>query len=222
MSGANLMDPFWFPKPIQLVQKAGTELNVGASIAATFGATPTENNLLIAVVDHDDNLVTISTPAGWTQVHNITGDKSVIAYFYKVAGGGESATVTVTFSGSATGNLQILEYEGIVATSPLDVSASNDGGSSKDLTCPSGTTAATAQANSLAVSGHNFEKQVSGTAGYSNGFTEQATLGDNNVDIFLGVGDKILTATGTQDTTLTVTGTASTHIGVIAVFKGLL
>lgn len=222
MSGANIMDPSLADTVIQQLQKAGTARNVGDSISATFGATPTENNLLIAIVCMDVPAKAINVPAGWTQVHNITGAKADIAYFYKLAGAAESATVTVTFTAvSALANLEILEYEGITPTSPLDVSASLDSGAAKEATCPSGTTAATAQANSLAVSGHNFTKNVSTTA-YTNSFVEQSAQGNDGDEIFLGVAHKILTATGTQDTTFSVASPTAEHIGVIAVFKGFL
>jgi len=234
MSGANLCNPYRFPlESISLVQSAhGSVVDNATSVAATFGASPTENNLLVACVQTLKNgNAGISTPAGWTQIfqtiNGFADGENRTAMFYKIAGASESSTVTVNASGGAdweSCGLVVLEFENIAA-SPLDVSQTN-WESGNGLTASTGTTAATSQADEVAVAicafmDDDFTIPGTWTGSYTEVWSENITdTGGTSRSLCIGVAYKILSATGTQNTTYTVTvGGAEERSSGIATFK---
>ena len=93
-----------------VVQSASSEIHVaGSSLAASFGVAPTNGNLLVAILASGTNRSPVL--AGWTkEVVEISTSPTVQTVWWKVAGAGESPTVTVTISGTvATTSLVIME-----------------------------------------------------------------------------------------------------------------
>ena len=114
-------------------QSVITSILSGFASAATFGSTPTEGNLLVAVSVHrsdqgsDDNQSTPPTisGSGWTlRVFRQTGtraqnnDRRALAVFTKVAEASEPTTVTITWLGWASTRAMVQEFEASDANYP--------------------------------------------------------------------------------------------------------
>jgi hypothetical protein len=201
-----------------LVQKAsGVSQNQNAtSVSASFSAPPTANHLLVAIVGTDAS-VTINTPGGWSTAINQSGAPGQ-AIFYKVAGGSESNTVTVTVSSGTQLGLQIYEYSAVATTSPLDQTASSTGSSNS----PSSGSVSTTQATELLIAGVVIQAQTS-FSNWTNSFNEESDFqngGGSPKRSYAGA-DLIVTATGTYSTTATTT-VAGAWRGQIVSFKAVI
>jgi hypothetical protein len=201
--------------PIALVQKNYGAAYLTTSVSATFDATPVADNLLVAIVGASTNS-TIYTPTGWSTAINQSGTPGQ-AIFYKIAGSGESRTVTVTVSDSLSVlGLQIYEYSGIDTSSPLDQTNSSTGTS----TSPSSGSVTTTQANELLIVGMIIRAETD-YSGWTNSFNEQFDfqfqVGSTYVRTYAGA-DCVVTATGTYSTTAT-TAASGAWRGQIATFK---
>ena len=208
---------------IAQVQKA-TAASAGAtiSVTATYGAAPTQDNLLV-LVHHYRNIGTVTLPAGWTQaVASVSsGDTTTIAY--KIAGAAEGTGVTVSVSVDHHQTLTIFEYSGIDTVSPLDRTASN-ACPTPVTSCSSGTTATTIQADELVIAGIGLKGSAGGWANtWTNGFTQQSTvestLGGAASHSASSTADRIVSAIGTFETTEGWTDSRVAQ-GAIATFKG--
>lgn len=138
-----------------------------ASLSATFVPAPTQNNLLMCLANSEATINMTST--GWTlavsQINN-TG----LYQWYKVAGASESATVTITPTSTVSVEMLVYEYSGAVTASPWDKAASAVGAST-------GTTAATTQADELALAAEGLSNMASaGTASWTNSFTSDGDI----------------------------------------------
>lgn len=205
--------------PLTSVQ---TKTNVSsvavASLAAVFTSPPTQGNLIVAAANSDATLT--MTSSGFTAgpfLVNATG----LYLWFKSAGASESSTVTVTPGVTASTELWIAEYSGNAVT-PFDASASGSDATNA-ATIPSGTTAATAQADELAIAAFGWSDAtgVETADSYSNSFTEVVELkGLGGTATNLAVATLALAATGAQSTTATLSSNISTtRGGVIATFK---
>ena len=208
------------PSGIAQVQKA-TAASAGnaSSITATYGAAPTQDNLLV-LVHHYRTTGTVTLPAGWTQaVLQSASGKFTIAY--KIAGAAEGTGVTVSVGFADDQTLTIFEYSGIDTASPLDRTASN--ACSTTTSCSTGTTATTSVADELIIAGIATMGASGGWDNtWTNGFTQQSTVestgGGANGHSASSTADIIVSATGTFETTEGWTTTRSAQ-GVIATFK---
>ena len=208
---------------ITQVQKttAGTA-GTTSSVTATYGAAPTQDNLLV-LVHHYRAIGTVTLPAGWTEAVALVDSGSTITIGYKIAGAAEGTGVTVSVSASDHQTLTILEYSGIDTVSPLDRTASN-ACSANVTSCSSGTTATTTLADELVIAGIG----VNGTSGgwantWTNGFAQQSTVvstgGNNNQKSASSTADRIVSATGAFETTEGWTTTRKAQ-SAIATFRG--
>lgn len=212
---------------IQLVQtksqNAGSYSNTNV---ATLTSNVTAGNLLVLGLTAGSadtvSSITDNQSNTWTLAASNTGtDRQTWIYYAKNVNGG-STTVTVTFAASTFPDscLTIREYSGLDRTSPLDKTASANDGTSFLTTHDTGTTAATTQANELAVAvvGSSGSSDPVFAAGTNYGHLQQ----QNGFDVFTyqGMTDRILTATGTQNTNMTTTGSVRGE-GVLVTFKTL-
>ena len=160
---------------------------------------------------------TVTPPSPFTSVlsiDNAPSGSTVLEVFIGKAVGGETSFAFVETG--TTIKVVLTELSAILATSPLDVSASAETGSA--TTCSTGTTAATAQADSMAIafvanSGGAFSA-VSCATDFTLG--AEATVGAIN----LLLAWKVLSATGTQAGTWSWTTARPTGSAII-VLKGL-
>jgi hypothetical protein len=207
---------------ITQVQKA-TAGSAGAtsSVTATYGAAPTQANLLV-LVHHYRRTGTVTLPAGWTQAEASVSSGTTTTIAYKITGATEGAGVTVSVSVSAHQTLTIFEYSGIDTVSPLDQTASNACPTAA-TSCSSGTTATTVQADELIIAGIGLKGGSAGWANtWTNGFTQQSTVessanpADNRSAS--STADRIVSAAGTFETTEGWTDSLVAQ-GAIATFK---
>ena len=217
---------------VKVQNKSGTA-STQNNLAVTFDSAPTENNLLVAVGWTTDQAVQNLSIAGWTEAFSLqvtygSGLDGTVACFYKIAGASESSTVTLASDGPLTPEsigLHAMEWSGMATSTPLDKTATNDETGSNSRVADTGTTAATAQANALAIAACCIaDDDFDASPTFSGGYTRDADLsvGAGSADSSMAVGFKILSATGTQTTTCTWTGGGSSEerFSGIAVFKG--
>lgn len=191
------------------------------TVTATFPRVPVQNNLLVAVYTCLRTQASMSGPAGWTkavgcQVSNTCSTQ----IWYKIAGAGESQAVTCTTTDAAAANrLTIFEVPGVNTSSPLDVVATNTGGTGL-TTIASGTTSTTSQANTFAIASV-FNNNTSGafkraTSVWSNGFDPEFM---DSVELAQqSTATRVLDTAGVVSTSLSCVG-AVTGGGLVAVFK---
>lgn len=201
---------------ISAVQNVTNTNTTGTTIAATFGATPTVNNLGVATIQSNDGTCTNET--GWStaiDIYNATED-DFARIAYKVFGASESATVTFTGFAGNTKLLGLSEWTGNATASPLDQTAST-GRTTGATSISSGTTATTAQADELAVAVQALRALNGGGLSYTNSFSGFHNL--NNGSAFSGLSaTKILSAAAAIETTFSWTTSGTTWAG-IATFK---
>jgi len=226
---------------IELVQdKSATSFGINdpANIAAVFDAAPTENNLIVGILNTRvfEPQYSLTVPSGFIQdVQLNTAFATVdtdLVMFHKVAGAAESSTVTFTLgddngAGSTLITLHIMEWLGLATSTPGDVVASNDETSGNGLIANTGTTTATAKAVSLAIASCGFGDDDFGAiidADWSDSYSleKEFVLGNASVAATIGIASKVLAATGAQNTTLTLdTGGAEQRWSGISIYKGV-
>jgi hypothetical protein len=113
---------------------AGAPVHLLSAVSATLPGAPTVGNTIIGFLYNNDN----SSPPGcgsvvgsaWTVAHDVGNTSSVVTdiiVVYRVVKAGDTATYTVTVSGTITdGSLLLVEYAGLGSAPAIDV---KDGGS---------------------------------------------------------------------------------------------
>lgn len=194
-------------------------------LTVTFGSTPIQGNLLIAITTQGGTGQTADqTVAGFTAVGACAGFPGTgtttrrVGIFYKIAGASESTSVVETagaFTTVASVDLAIFEYSGLAISSVLDQVANDGLNSGTNVTSrTSGTTAATAQADELAIAAWGTAGGVTGPS-YTNGFAAELNI------TRLQIASKIVSVTGTQESTQTWT-TGRACGAQIATFKAFV
>lgn len=197
----------------------GTSL-AATSVSATYAATPTAKNLLIAIVGDNDGSNNATTIAGWNQISpfgNINNSTEV-KIFWRVATGAESTTVTATTGTGITTCMAIHEYSGLATSNTFDVTA-NGGATLATSTISTGTTATTTIVNELVLTAA-FTVGLPTFSSWSNGVSLLDTVVNTTVNT-LFTGQNIISLTGTQTSTITFTGT-TTGSTMIATFKAFV
>lgn len=205
--------------PLTQVQVASGQsaANV-ASQSATFASPPTSGNLLRCWANADTTLT--MTSSGWTLAWSSLSFVGLYQW-YKIAGASESSTVTVTPASSLAVQLFIREDSGNTAT-PLDRTSTSTAPSASS-SVPSGTTAATTQADEHAAAafGWNNASAVVTASTYTNSFTEiHETVALGTTQVAMAVAELVLSATATQTTTVTLSAANNSQkSGGIATYK---
>ena len=203
---------------IQSISAAGNS----DSPSATLSGAITEGNLVVALFAVDDGVDLSTPPSGYNEdvVHEDTVFGNSI--FSKLAGSGESTTVSATLASAQEWTVILAEFEGPFDAVPLDKTVSNAEGD-VDTDGSTGTTAATAQADELLVATWVTQDgdPVLETPAVSNSFTlhEADSVGGalGNVGGFLA--SRVVTATGAFESTLTWSTTGSRCVGAMATYK---
>lgn len=160
------------------------------------------------------NDISNASLAGWSIAKSASYSSGVggdLVIFYKIAGPGESKTVSLTWTSSTTTILILSEWTGISA-SPLDQSAKTDN-QSGNTSISTNTTPTTSQAKELLLSLVSTGNTM-GAHSWNNGFSLL-----EGIDEILCGGYRIVSATGTYETTLSWTTTRIAG-ACIATFKG--
>jgi hypothetical protein len=197
-----------------LIQGTLDNYSAGASsIALAFGTQPGGTNLLACFGCSTTSSVTFTVAdsvngAYNDDVFNSTGTANGIWTFPNCSGAGGAPTVTLTGSFSAGIYMIIEEWGGVLATSPLDQTGTNDGLTVSSFTVSTG--GATTQAVELCLVsvGTVGSRSVTGTGGYTK---------DTSADGFLAALYNITSSTGVQ--TATGTFASTTYGAALATYK---
>ena len=134
------------------VNRASGTTTYSGSVITTFPEA-TANNLLVAVIaTRWTTWNGLAAASGWTKAvgwsTNAYSNTPEVVIFYKVSDGTETTATFVDSGGTYTGLASwfVEEWSGIATSSPLDVTATSDTGSSV-LTLATGTTGTLAQAD---------------------------------------------------------------------------
>jgi hypothetical protein len=128
------------------VQTKGTDFEATPEVVLDAG--PTEGNLLLAYSHHRSGAADASiSGTGWTKVLERDIEvadatfRRALAVFAKFAGAAETGTISISWSGGPSSQMQVREFSGVEGEDI--VSASNDNGATDDETSVgTGTTAA--------------------------------------------------------------------------------
>ena len=142
-----------------VVQSNSVGSNAGGGPTGSFNATLpgsiTQNNTITLCISGDGTITNDLTASGWTQViaHTLAGRQTNYVYT-KVAGAGESNSVTINLTGAGTlyYSYYFEERSGLAVPTSYDVSALHDD-STNSATRVTGTTATTAQAAEFILTG---------------------------------------------------------------------
>lgn len=137
--------------PVMVQSAQAVVSGTQTSLTATYGSTPTQGNLLIAVFKYDSDVV--PALSGWTaRRYPGNGAQSrKIAVWTKVAGASESTSVVFTFSSSTRAASFVCEISGASTESPEIWEET--GGSSATQTVPSVTPLAGQDVMLVAIAG---------------------------------------------------------------------
>lgn len=206
---------------VQVQKKEYASTTDSTSHSIVLDSSPTEDNLLIVFMTYDDTLSV--APSGYTLATSGADFVSGRCY-YKIAGAGESATISMTMSGSGAVAMQAFEYSGMLTSGVLDqVAAVGTVGSG--TTIVSATTPSTTQDNELVfVSAHmRMDVGTQTVTAWTNSFVienEAITLGAVNEDMLLNVAAKTVSAIGTfQSTGSITTGGLGRDVALVATFN---
>ncbi len=201
--------------PIAQVQKGIDSTNSDAtSLTVTFGAGPTQGNLLIAGISLRGNGSGPTWPSGWTEAINLVGT-TLGAIAFKIAGAGETSDVAVSWPGSGGAVIPIAEYSGIDAT-PLDATASS---SNNNATSRSAGDLITTVDDELLFCICAVRQDMGAWVSWSASFVDQAGEVSASASVAsLQWSDRIVSATGTYNNTGTWTN-AQAVVACAATFK---
>lgn len=188
-----------------------------SSIAATFDASPIEDNLIVVGAFSLYNPGTITPPSGYTTLWNSSSGNLYGWIGYKVAGSSESATVTVSWTGSRRATIAIAEYGGINTSDLINAQSTAQTGTGV-TSLSSGTTAATDEADTVGIAifgGHSIGDYVNPT--YSNSFSEYIEEGDSGVRPVAYIADRtgIPDSTAVETTSTSTSGAGQDMVGIV-------
>lgn len=204
---------------IVFVDNASGAQALATTISATFPGSPVQGDLMIASLFTKSD-TSPTNPSGWTtdiEIINAT-NLDYLRICSKIAGAGESSTVTFTGMAGDLGGLGILRFSG-AANPAIDKTASSafaTGVTSKT----SGTTAATTQSAEVSIVAYGVRNVAITGPALTNSFNQKNFLTDSSGGSFASIIDGyfIETATGAKESTASWT-TAADPMGAIATYK---
>lgn len=195
------------------------------SITVTFAGAPASGELILLFVGGGNGDEAVTWPTGFTQIFltGTGGEYNLRGAAYKVAGGSESAAYTIsTDSAGDTFVAGGIVLSGYNSGDIVEVSTSATSGGSSTTSQSTGTTAATGQANALAVAFGWVWHGVTETFSYTNSFTQQQLLHETaGYDASAWLATKALSTTGAQETTASWS-TSQQASAMIVVINGAL
>ena len=213
-----------------IIQNIGgqTPDNGAATLELTLGSTPTEGNLLVA--GSATRAISQATPSGWSiaKSHTYATEDDNLTVYYKVAGSGESTSVT--FNDSTSGQIivaAVYEIEGPWNATPLD--KTNSAQTSASDTIATGTTGTLSQADEfmMAVSCIGTTSNTVTSSSIDSSFTElqDATVNwaqySGGYPTYITLASKLVAVTTAENPTFTYAGSNSGQVAmaIIATFK---
>jgi len=128
------------------VQSSARVTSATSSISATLSAT-TAGDLLVATVGYAGTAPSFTAPSGWVKAVSMIANWSETEIWYYANNPGGITNVSFTFARGSTATLQLSEWSGVAAASPLD----STGTSTVSSTSVTVTASATVASGELAV-----------------------------------------------------------------------
>lgn len=190
------------------------------------GSEPVSGNLLVlsavtsgsrtisSIVDSRSNTYAVADFAAFG-----TSCTGFVAYSLLATSLQNGDTITITWSSTANSAVNISEWSGIAASSPLDQHANaNSIGTSSVSTFTVGPTGTTAQADELVVAAFGYVGSNSGTAG--SGYTLLTRVQSTGTNRSVHAEYQVVAATGAQTATMDINVASSGGTGMaLATFK---
>ena len=133
------------------------------SLTISKPAATAQGNVMVASIAVRPNTAIITAPTAWTllrRMDNATATANSLAVYYKVAGAGEPASYTWTFSTSTGSAGGIQTFSGVDTAAPIDVENGQNTVSGLTHTTLSVTTTV---ANTMLVTSHSFSTAATWT-----------------------------------------------------------
>jgi hypothetical protein len=130
IAGALLFSSFALADIISGLSTTNSSTNVTiTNLPVTKPSDVAAGDLMLAsIAIHDGNTVTVTPPAGWTEVLRTDNDTNVgIATYEKIASASEPANYTRVLSPQTRAQGGITRYSGVDPSNPIDVKAGNTG-----------------------------------------------------------------------------------------------
>jgi hypothetical protein len=183
------------------VQQGTFATATNGSITPTLPSASTAGTLLVAVMGNNTSSAAFSAPTGWAQA--VTGSATCcgrvdVWYYANNPGGITSATFTAS-SGTTQIWAQLSEWNGVVASSPLDKTGTKTQSSSSSTVTVS-TSAATTVVNDLGITGFNTSgtsvTSLTAGTGWTHLFTDLpgGNAGDYQLNLPIGIQSEIETS----------------------------
>ena len=176
--------------------------DVDGSIAVTLSGTPAEGSLLVAWFSARGTSTAPVTPSGWTAGPDCLSpafDGGMGKVYYKFAGAGESATVTVNKNASVYAALYVAEFGGVEAVDATD-SADSVGASTSLSAGPLSATSGTI----LVLAGFVQAARAGTPVTFGSGYTKAHEAQVHSSGPAASFGYKVIAgASGTQTATAT-------------------
>lgn len=187
----------------------------------SYGSTPIQGNLLIAISRGLGSPVTNASITGWTLAIGVAvvTASTGLGLWYKVAGVSESKDVVIDWTSATNIQITILEYGGFAGTPVLDKVASVADTGSTVTSRSSGTTAETSLADELCLASFGMAGAVTDCS-LTNSFVTVDPLWSLSASQNYFAGSLVVSSVGTYETTISWT-TARKAGGLIATFVGL-
>jgi hypothetical protein len=188
------------------------------SVSATWPTATQAGSLLVAVISASNNTYPIGNftpPAGWQLANAYEWNNVRTAIYYYPNNPGARQQETFAINGFRDQILQLAEYVGAAAASPLDRTAVA-GAASSSGTVTTGTTPVTVQAKELVITALTTYARTGFTSPTSN-FLEVDDTSSGNV-LTTAVHERMVLSTGAYGHSASVAGTAQ-WIGLVATFR---
>jgi len=120
---AATVDSAGLPISFRAAAQAGAASGV-LTLTINKPAGTVQNDVMIASIGVRPNTATVTPPAGWTlvrRIDNSAGAPNSLVVYYRVAGAGEPASYSWTFSTSTGSAGGILSFSGVNTATPIDV-----------------------------------------------------------------------------------------------------
>lgn len=186
---------------------AGAQNGSGAtSLSLPLPTGAVAGDALVAGVAVRSSSVSLTPPSGWVQTINASEGSGIrMIVFQKVAGSGEPASFTWTFSGSVAAAGVIASYSGVHTGQPVEAADGWGNGSSRSITAPGISTSSGAMLLNFSAT------SVATTITPPTGMTERADQAGTGVTI--SVSDQPRPSAGGSGNRVATAGLAAPNVG---------
>jgi len=205
--------------------RSATGTGNSTSFTVNMGTAPSAGNLMVAVISTrgtSASRVSAITQVGasWSRVAQATNTSGTTTEIWHAPNVAVGAGAVVSFAqASLMSAAVVIEYSGLLPSTPFDVGASSTS-NSNSTAASTGTTVTTSQPNELWIGGISIADGRKTLSAYGNSFVAVASSrsGAASTDSMIYVLEKVVSTTGTASTSGTLSG-SDLWSGAIATFK---